>query len=120
MPRGRDRRGLDCWGLLRLVYAERLGIVLPAYEGAPDDAECAETGALIVREAKTWWGRVRDPAPFDAVLFRVGVWPAHVGVVVGPGRMLHIARDDAAKIESWDGPLWCRRLVGFYRHEVAP
>lgn len=118
--RGRTRDGLDCWGLLRLVYADRLGITLPAYTDAPDAAERAETGALITREAASWWTRVQDPVPMDAVLFRVAGWPTHVGVVVAPGRMLHVARDDAAKVESWQVPLWSRRLHGFYRYTVTP
>lgn len=118
--RGRNRDGLDCWGLLRLVYAEQLGVALPSYIGAPDTAERRELDALISGEAASWWQRVADPVPFDAVLFRVGPFAAHVGVVVTPGVMLHITRDDCAKLEAWTAPRWCSRLAGIYRRGVAP
>lgn len=44
LERGRDRAGCDCWGLVRLVLAERFGVAVPSYAG--DYATIADHGRL--------------------------------------------------------------------------
>lgn len=117
---GRARSGVDCWGLVWLVYREELGITLPDYCGYGSLAEHAEIAALIDGAATSaFWDAVSTPAPFDVVLFRRGRWNSHVGILVRPGLMLHVT-GDGAKLEHCDRGAWGARLQGYWRpHSTA-
>ncbi|MGL4962320.1 MAG: C40 family peptidase [Inquilinus sp.] len=117
---GRDREGLDCWGLCRLVLAEQRGVALPSYAGDYADAREREQIAALIE------GRPADlvrPVPAgqeqecDLILLRRGGLPDHVGVVVRPGLMLHIRAGRDSECEAYGAPLWCSRIVGFFRAE---
>lgn len=97
---GRDRNGLDCWGLVRLVMHERAGIFLPLWDTVTeyDDAD-----RVISRERdKPMWVPVEQPQAFDVIEMR-GVFRSadgklrhgrvHCGICVGQGRILHVERD---------------------------
>lgn len=119
-PVGRDRSGVDCWGLIRLIYAEQLHILLPSYLGAySSEYERAELASHIdgVTQSGIWTeiGRA-DVLPFDVLVFRRGRLDTHVGLVVERGLMLHVAERDQAKIETFAQGRWQHRLSGVYRH----
>ncbi|KAB2937398.1 NlpC/P60 family protein [Hyphomicrobium sp.] len=120
--KGRDRTGIDCWGLCTLVYGERLGIVLPHYTEAYVSAqERAEIDALFGANAcRQPWGQVPagEEREFHIALMRCAGLLAHVGLVIGGGRMLHVERGGASQIESYASGRWRHRLVGFYAHEA--
>ncbi|MFN0133437.1 MAG: host specificity factor TipJ family phage tail protein [Phycisphaerales bacterium] len=117
LEHGRDRGGVDCWGLLRLVYAERYGIFLPSHHdgyAGTDDAP----GITAVLDAELGLGvrwRPRGPGVRlgDALLFHVAGVP-HVGVAVGRGRMLHCRRGSDSCVERFDVGTWSPRLGGAF------
>ena len=115
---GRDRTGCDCWGLVRLVFAEKLNIDLLDYQGDyVSAAEHAEIAALINREIDVGpWERTEAPEPFDVLLFRQGRLGNHVGIRITATKMLHMARGEQAKIEDIHGARWGKRYLGAYRH----
>lgn len=121
-PHGRDRSGLDCYGLLRLVMAEQFGIAVPSYADqylAP--ANHQEIGALIRGELHGSLWRIislADAQEGDGLLLRVRGEPAHVGVVVAPPLFLHILRGTEAVVEDYTTLLWNRRVLGVYRHKA--
>jgi len=84
-PHGRDRRGWDCWGLVRCAYADLYDIDLPGYDEAyagttARDREVLANAIAIHREGS--WSRTERPQPGDvAVMWRCGR-PMHVGLVV--------------------------------------
>lgn len=127
---GRARDGLDCWGLVRLVYAERMGIALPAYDGRgfcrgsgpTTRASVADVAALVADAKRASWCEVpatSASAP-DVVLLRVHGQPIHVGVLVAPGAMLHSLAGHDSAVERLDGLAWSNRLMGFWRWTPQP
>jgi cell wall-associated NlpC family hydrolase len=117
---GRDRDGLDCWGLCILVYRELLGIELPdlgyAYESARNRAEvadliAAESGPLVPAP---------EPESFDFLfLTRHGGRPAHhVGLAAPQGRVLHCADGIGVVCPRRRSGAFPFVAEGVYRHPV--
>lgn len=115
---GRDRDGVDCWGLVKLVYAERLSIDLPSYDECYTSVdEHAEIAAAISSgRAEAAWVRVDDAREFDVAVFRAGRYESHVGLVAVPGQILHVMGKCASVIEPAASPRLSSRLVGYWRH----
>ena len=117
---GRDRQGLDCYGLLRLVINDRFAGAVPEYEGIAyrDGADKDLLVALMDERVRLWTPiRVGEEQPGDGILLRVMGRPIHVGVVVAKGWMLHVEKDCDSLLERFTaGSRWERRVLGFYRH----
>ena len=112
---GRDATGVDCLGLVNLVYDHELGIILPSYTGRYASAEEAAEVDGIQKDAERTWTQVSKAAEFDVVLFRRGIYRRHLGIVVRPGLMLH-ADEETVRIENYNGPRWASRALGTFRH----
>lgn len=115
---GRDRRGVDCWGLVRLVYADCLGIDLPTYGEISAGELRRIAGAVGEAQTTETWRQAETPQPFDVVVMRAGTSAigAHVGVSVDARRVLHVERDSATCIEEINTPMMRHRVTGFWRH----
>jgi cell wall-associated NlpC family hydrolase len=119
--KGRDQRGVDCWGLVRLVTSEQAGYVLPSfntqYDGITTQGDISKIGAHI-RSVLPHWEIVDNGMEkcFDVIVLRMNGQPMHVGIVIGDGHMLHIERGINSCIESYRSMRWKDRIYGFYRH----
>ena len=116
-PDGRDREGLDCYGLVCLVYRERLGIILPDYAGIFTDQSFAtlKKVARTMAEGREKWQKVDDPKPYDMVMLRTGEYQWHVGIVIDRSRMLHVMAGIESVVEPYTGLHWKNRVVEFRR-----
>ena len=120
---GLTREGIACWGLARLVYAERLGVAVPDYAAdvlsIEERAEVAAVFAEGTSEAGPWVavpsGEVRE---YDILVFRRAGLAQHVGIASGGGRMLHIDKDQESCLVDYTGGRWAPRLAGIYRHRA--
>lgn len=118
---GRDRAGLDCWGLVRLVMAEQFARALPSlatcYRRTDDSAGI---GQLVLSEIPKW-DAVADGEEGlgDVIVLRLRGQPMHVGLVLGDGCMLHVEAGINSAIERYRGSRWAERIYGFYRYREA-
>lgn len=117
---GRSSDGVDCWGLLWLIYREVLGVGITSYARETTDApEREQVAALMAGElVKSPWMDV-DPGQergFDMVIFKRAGIDSHVGIVVEPGRMLHITHGTGSRVERFDQGRWKSKLIGARRH----
>ena len=112
---GRELTGVDCYGLLILVY-ETLGIQLPDYEygDGPNLAPLFTHGLAL-----PGWQRQQAPAEFSAVLFSICGYPLHCGIMVDGTRFLHSRMGINSCIQRVNGLAWRNRVLGFYRYAAA-
>lgn len=119
LPGGRDRNGVDCWGLAQMVWREVFGHDLPAYEGPAwvpgitDDVGAA-TRNYAEAFVKVAYG---DERCGDGVVIRMRGYPLHLALIVGDGMMLHIDGSTDSCLEPYTAPRWRSRLVEFYRYD---
>lgn len=120
---GRTRDGADCYGLLRLVLAERFNVVIPEDPvGAwPRDLDRAGKIDLArrVERARDAWREMRrtEIRPGLCILLRVEGRPMHVGIVLNERAFLHTDRDAGVNVESYVEGMWSgNRVLGFYEY----
>jgi len=115
--RGRDRQGLDCYGLVVLVFREVFGVSLTSF--ADFDIESPEIHDVWDESRGSEWVRLSDEevAPGDVVdVILMGV--PHCGIVVDKTRMIHSRIGVGVVIENFARGYFCRRVKGFYRHRA--
>lgn len=117
--RGRTKDGVDCWGLVRLIYQEQYAIELPSYDDEyASSHNISETRDTIKEHVKEWiYIEPGEERSGDVIVMRLSGYPTHVGIVIKNGKMLHIVEGINAVVENYHSRLWMHRIVGFYRHK---
>ena len=107
---GRDKSGMDCWGLAREMF-RRQGIDIPDYHVS---AVSAGSVASKMGVDVAYWQKLAQPVLGCLVLIRLSpdVWANHVGIYIGDGKFIHAYSATGVSI----GRLrrWRSRIVGFY------
>lgn len=119
LERGRSRQGIDCYGLVRLVYQEQRGIELPTYtESYATTQDRDEIAALCRGEVARQWQEIptKEAQLFDGVIFRIMGQASHFGMVLEAPYFLHAMREIWSTIERWDSLLWQKRFVTVVRY----
>lgn len=118
LPNGRDRAGLDCWGLVCLVYSEIKGIQLPQYRDVFIDTGIGSLRrvARMMSAERLSWAKVAAPEPLDVIMLRHSEFVWHVGLVIDHRRMLHVDQGINSVIEDYVGIIWRNKVDEFRRY----
>jgi len=115
---GRDRNGLDCWGLVRLWYREQLDILLPEFEsGYVSLRDKSAIESLYLCEVAKW-REVKTPGQDrgDLVMWKIAGHWSHVGVMLDSRSFLHTAGPTiGSAMERLSDLRWRARTPRFYR-----
>tara|TARA_Y100000034_G_C6861959_1_gene392425 strand:- start:1015 stop:1410 length:396 start_codon:yes stop_codon:yes gene_type:complete len=113
---GRERSpGVDCWGLVRLVYLEQYEIELPSYSYENCDNRTANARIFSAEKESKW--RPVLAMTGSVVLFNVASRVCHAGVVVGDGKFIHAEVGTGVIMERLQSAQWRNRIEGFYEHD---
>lgn len=105
--------GLDCWGLVRVVY-EKIGKgLLPEY--MIDEKELQRL-AFQTESEKESWVKIDRPGAHCVVLFRLNDGGWHCGVVLQDRTRFIHCRMPCVMIERLDERIWEKARKGFYRY----
>lgn len=108
---GRGPDAFDCFGLFAEVCRRR-GVAVPP-QPTPE-ALCERAAAIL--EGAAHWLQLDVPEPWCAVVFRIGPWVSHIGVVLADGcQFVHADRRLGISTARLDSPRWARRIAGYYR-----
>lgn len=112
---GDDENGLDCWGLVRLVYKNEFNIELPSFKQTRLDAYDIRS-AIIDEYKQDGWTEIAEPSPGAVVLVRVQGLPIHTGVMVDKTKFLNILPGANCVIADITDSRWRNRIIGFYKY----
>jgi len=116
--KGRDFSGVDCYGLLLLIFKEEKNIILPDYTENKELREWYHTKDVHVLDniAKLW----RPVKNEEFKVFDVHNFLdehhilSHVGINIGDFKFLHVLDDRFTEIGKID--VWAKRLVFTMRY----
>ena len=113
---GRDRSGMDCWGLAMAAY-RHFNITLPDYgiDAGHDDAINAQ---YLIQMHNPDWVEIANPAVPCVVALRTSPecpdLVTHVGVYIGNGRFLNINERMNSYVERIAHPWFAPRIEGYF------
>lgn len=117
LPFGEGVGEVTCWGLVRRVYADRLGVDLPEY-GEISARDLVRIARAMAKGKDDGWLAVDAPRPFDVCMMRGssgGSAVVHVGIVTDPGRILHVEAASAAVVVPVRHFSVAGRILGYRR-----
>ena len=93
---GMSRKGIDCSGLVYLIFLQKFGIELP---------RTVRNQARVGKKVNK-----KNMKPGNLVFFKTGTRSRHVGIYVGNQKFLHVSAKKGVIISTLKNPYWAPRI----------
>ena len=116
---GRTLDASDCYGLLRLIYANERGVDLPSLDAYENTLQRKRMNELIeTQPALIGFDTVplESVCPFDVLVLRNVGFNCHLGIVIDTQRMIHTEAGKGAVVEEYNRPHIKPRIREAYRY----
>ena len=115
--RGRDINGVDCLGIVILIYKNEFGIELPDYINDYHHTTTKDRHLMSksVHKNKDNWIKIDKPEEQSIIILNVAGYPVHMGVVLDDKFMIHTISGKNTTIERFTSFKWNKRIDGFYK-----
>jgi probable lipoprotein NlpC len=114
---GRDRSGLDCWGLILLIYRELFKVTIMDKDPEVSAMDVEQANAFFLEQTRLWQEvPIGKEKLGDVIVFKAGGWVNHAGMVVEPGLMIHTRLDLPTCIEHYNLGTWKTKMSGIFRY----
>jgi cell wall-associated NlpC family hydrolase len=125
---GRDVKGIDCYGLVILIYKENLGVELPDVCNYTFGKNAADYFTAFysddMYESVTGFHKLWEPVEvsnlkkYDVILFHVHAdidAPTHSGIYIGDGKFIHSMNGNSSSIHRLDR--WSTAIHSIHRYK---
>ena len=121
---GTSKEGADCFGLLYIIYKDKLSIELPKLNRLGFDSKTwyKEKGKQIIENLGMWY-RVNPPYQlYDGLIFsryngsRIA---DHIGMYIGNNKFIHVEEGSTSTVERLIGTSFEDRLYTVVRYKGA-
>ncbi|WP_321367573.1 NlpC/P60 family protein [uncultured Desulfuromusa sp.] len=121
VSKGRSWSGVDCYGLLRLIYRHERGIELPALQGYESTRDHATMNSMIHTQP-TLIGFIpvglTELQAFDVLVIRQAGFDCHLGIVIDHRRIIHSEHGKMAVVEDFTRPHLRPRIREAWRYAI--
>lgn len=114
LHKGRDSKGVDCFGLLLMFYKNELGVELPDYEEDYAEDWWKDQNLFLDLYKAYKFKRTKEFKVGNVILFKnTNNTPGHVGIILDDSTFLHMTRSGAGTNNYLYG-LWARQVHSIY------
>lgn len=113
---GRDIKGLDCWGLVMLIFKNEKGFDLPDTTEDYDTTWSYKGKDYFNDKYSKRFDRVDTPEYMDIILIKNGKGICnHAGVMLDSKHFIHCAEKAGVVVSNIKDELWKNRIEGFFK-----
>jgi len=106
--------GFDCWGLVKHMGKEELGLTFPDF--IYDEANNDTNSMYFIEQVMTPKWTKSDPVKGSVVVFIIGGIMRHAGYMLDDDKFIHVLKDTSIVVESIRNPVWSNRIAGYWRY----